>query len=55
MKNDKRLVAIPMTAAERAALKAAAEKNTRKVTDQVRLYIREGLARDGITPETVEV
>lgn len=44
---DKVIIGILLTQQEKVALKALADKNCRKLTDQARLYIREGLERDG--------
>lgn len=44
--HDKTIIGILLTQDEKVALKALADKNCRKLTDQARLYIREGLERD---------
>lgn len=48
---EKAIVGILLPLKERKALKELAGKNCRKLTDQVRLYIREGLKRDGYPVE----
>lgn len=50
-KPEKAIVGILLPLSERKALKELAGKNCRKLTDQIRLYIREGLTRDGYTME----
>lgn len=50
-KPEKAIVGILLPLNERKALKELAGRNCRKLTDQVRLYIREGLTRDGYTVE----
>lgn len=48
---QKAVVGVLLTAKERHAVKSCAQRNCRKITDQIRLYIREGLERDGYGKE----
>jgi hypothetical protein len=42
---------VQFTAAQEAGLKAAAGIKKRSITDVIRTYVEQGLARDGITGE----